>query len=406
MAGRAKTIFQNLLLAGAALLAALLISELISRLAFDAVDFLRPRLVTDPLLGHAVEPGSGAHDAWGFRNRRVPPHADIVTIGDSQTYGVSAPAKESWPAVLGELSGLEVYNLSLGGYGPVQYLHLLTTQAIRLKPSVVIVGFYLGNDLLETYEIVHDNPQWGHLKGLGSAAPANRVASIAAPTPAATPSPFLDGLRTWLAQHSVIYNILIYSLVGELARIAEAALVSKGSEDDSRLRYEKNGVQTGFTPAHRLQALDLQHRRVREGLRISLDLFARMKAFCAERAIHLLVVLIPTKESVYGDYLENDRTLEASSPIRRLLSNERRVRDTVLAFLAAHDIARVDPLPKLREAVAELQLYPGNFDGHPNGNGYRVIAAEVERYLRAVAPAAAPGELATALPTPVSEPAP
>jgi len=31
--------------------------------------------------------GMGPHDVLGFRNRAVPDVADIVTIGDSQTYG-------------------------------------------------------------------------------------------------------------------------------------------------------------------------------------------------------------------------------------------------------------------------------------------------------------------------------
>jgi lysophospholipase L1-like esterase len=40
--------------------------------------------------------------------------AKIVTIGDSQAYGVSASAGNSWPAKLQKLMKADVYNLSLG----------------------------------------------------------------------------------------------------------------------------------------------------------------------------------------------------------------------------------------------------------------------------------------------------
>ena len=384
-----KRILQNLLLAGSSLSLALLILELISRFFIEPVNFLRPQMIEDSMLGHAIRPESGGHDAWGFRNRKVPAGAKIVTIGDSQTYGASAAAKDSWPSILGELSKQGVYNLSLGGYGPAQYFHLLTSKAVKLSPIVVIVGFYLGNDLLETYETVQNNPHWAQLKRAGSSPLGSNVSSpvVSAP-PTAEPASFFADLRTWLAQRSIVYNLLIYSVAGEMARVAEALLVSRHSARDANVRYDKNGIYTGFTPELRLKALDLKDPRVDEGLRISLDLFARMQAYCAEHAIDLLVVLIPTKESVYAKYLENDPVLEKIDAIKSLLANERTVTAMVKNFFDDHGIAHVNLLPELQERVARLQLYPGNFDGHPNRNGYRVIAENVQRSLRQLIPKA------------------
>src|SRR6267142_847266 len=106
---------------------------------FDPVDFLQPELVRHPVLGRVVAPGSAGHDAWGFRNPEVPACADLIAIGDSQTYGVSAPRTGSWPAQLGRLRGETVYNLALGGYGPPDYLYLLDTYAPRLSPEQVVI---------------------------------------------------------------------------------------------------------------------------------------------------------------------------------------------------------------------------------------------------------------------------
>jgi lysophospholipase L1-like esterase len=116
-------------------------------------------------------------------------------------------------------------------------------------------------------------------------------------------------------------------------------------------------------------------------LLISLDVFVKMKAYCLEHAIQLLIAMIPTKESVYARYLENDPALE-NTAIKSLLTNERAVTAIVKAFFENHGIPYVNLLPQLQEQVTRFQLYPGNFDGHPNKNGYRVIAENVERYLR------------------------
>jgi hypothetical protein len=104
---------------------AMLLGEAVSRLFLNPVDFLVPKLAEDEILGRKVLPYSAGHDGWGFRNRSVPDSVDIVCIGDSQTYGVSAPAKFSWPETLGKLLNKSVYNLGLGGYNPLQYDYLL-----------------------------------------------------------------------------------------------------------------------------------------------------------------------------------------------------------------------------------------------------------------------------------------
>ena len=383
MFNRRTRVLQNVFLAVSSLSLGLLILELISRIIIEPVNFLRPELIDDAILGHAIKPASGGHDAWGFRNQVVPGSATIVTIGDSQTYGVSAAGRDSWPAILSELSKQRVYNLSLGGYGPVQYFHLLTSKGIKLSPKFVVVGFYLGNDLLETYELVQNNPHWVQFKRSGVPAPIyNQISSPAVSAPRTEdPGSFFSDVRTWLAQRSVIYNLLIYSVVGEFARVAEAVFVARQAGGEANVRYDKNGIHTGFTPEHRLRALDLEDPRVKEGLLISLDVFVKMKAYCLEHAIQLLIAMIPTKESVYARYLENDPALE-NTAIKSLLTNEREVTAIVKAFFENHGIPYVNLLPQLQEQVTRSQLYPGNFDGHPNKNGYRVIAENVERYLR------------------------
>lgn len=90
-----KAIPLGLLLASTVV--ALLLGELVLRMAVNPGDFLVATLIDDPVLGHRIKPRTTGHDALGFRNREVPERADIVAIGDSMTYGVSAAREDIWP---------------------------------------------------------------------------------------------------------------------------------------------------------------------------------------------------------------------------------------------------------------------------------------------------------------------
>ncbi|RMG42066.1 MAG: SGNH/GDSL hydrolase family protein, partial [Candidatus Dadabacteria bacterium] len=107
-------------------------------------------------------PGLGPHDLLGFRNRYIPNHADVVTIGDSQTYGNNALMIESWPAVLEKnLAGrhAKVYSMAAGGWAAPQYLSMLR-YAYAFTPQVIVIAFYTGNDALETFRTVYANDYW------------------------------------------------------------------------------------------------------------------------------------------------------------------------------------------------------------------------------------------------------
>ncbi|HER19672.1 MAG TPA: SGNH/GDSL hydrolase family protein, partial [Chromatiales bacterium] len=140
------------------------VAEFAARIVLDPVDYLKPRLVQDEILHHHIEPGSGGHDEWGFRNPAVPESVDIVAIGDSQTYGVGTTSGDAWPAALSRRIDRSVYSLALGGYGPVQYLYLLEHRALALDPSLVIVGFYYGNDIRDAYNAAAYLDSWESLR--------------------------------------------------------------------------------------------------------------------------------------------------------------------------------------------------------------------------------------------------
>lgn len=96
------------------------------------------------------------NDARGYRNRRALSEAEIVTLGDSWTYGAGVASDAAWPHVLSKRLNRQVYNMGVPGTGPLQS-HEVLTQALQLHPKVVIFGFYFGNDLLDDFFFAEKN---------------------------------------------------------------------------------------------------------------------------------------------------------------------------------------------------------------------------------------------------------
>lgn len=369
---------QGALLAGSFFVAGFL-AEGLARLVVNPVDYLLAHPVFDSVLGGRLEPHDAGHDKWGFRNHEVPEQADIVTIGDSQTYGVGAPAQLSWPAQLAELTGLTVYNASLGGYSPVQYREVLRRIGLPLRPSSVIAGFYYGNDLWEAHRTVYGLSHWASLRRPGIP-PLEEYAEPVGPDR----RPF-GPLRDWLARHSIVYRLFTASIAGTFARRVELAVDDHEGRDLIVFREPASGAVTAFTPRLRLRALDLDSAGVREGLRLSLEQLGRMALECSEAGVRFLVVLIPTKERVFQLSIEANPEVSAHESLRTLLRNENQIDREVRQFLDQRRIPYLDLVEPLRRAALHRAIYPPTGDGHPTGDGYAVIARAVARAIGASA---------------------
>jgi lysophospholipase L1-like esterase len=112
------------------------------------------RTVRDARLGMRLNPLFPGYDARGWRNGSALRHADIVALGDSQTYGENVSTPDAWPQRLGEMLHRSAYQMATPGYGPGQYL-LLFDEAAALRPNVIIAAFYLGNDLTDAYQLAY-----------------------------------------------------------------------------------------------------------------------------------------------------------------------------------------------------------------------------------------------------------
>ncbi len=352
----------------------LLVCEFMSRLILNPADYLSVEIVQDKVLGGVPSPSTraGGFDEWGFRNREVPKTADIVAIGDSHTYGNTARMDESWPQVLGRLTGQQVYNMGFGGYGPNQYIHLLKTKALSLKPRLIICGLYMGDDFENAFLITYGLDHWAYLRKL---APEKVNFDIWETPPAPT---WHKKIRVWLSRHSVIYQLAFHrSLLGRLQGQLQIKHAQQVNDSATSLIVPEKHILEAFRPKGILRRLDQGSESVREGMRITFTLLQEMNEISHENNAQFLVVVIPTKEMVFSDYLEHNAQLPLSDVLDNLVANERLARERTFKFLQEAGIFYVDTLPTLKTAVGQ-ELYARTVaDMHPNKNGYRMIAEAV-----------------------------
>lgn len=353
----------------------ILLCELGSRLILNEADYLSPKMSSDSILGHKIEVPSTGFDDWGFRNKHVPLSAPIVAVGDSHTFGNTAMMDDAWPAVLGRTTGLEVYNLGLGGYGPNQYYHLFMTKALQLKPKWVICGLYMGDDFENAFSITHGLKFWASLREghWDVMSPDNW-----------DPGPPVWGanIRNWLSRHSMMYRIIFHGpSVAVLKEFIRFRQVATGSDPytTSVIREDRN-IREAFRPLGIAESLNQTSNLIREGMRITFHLIEEMDKECRKEGCKLLVVIIPTKETVFANYIEQDPKLHLYETLHKVIVNERQAKSEMVKYFDDHRIKYIDVLPALERSV-EKQLYAQTTrDMHPGRNGYRVIGETVARY--------------------------
>ncbi len=121
----------------------------------------RALMVDDPEIGFLYRPGVEGRiargdldfrfrlDSKGFRNPEPwPEPAAIVVLGDSMAFGYGADDGADWVSRLrARLPGVGIVNLGLIGSGPLQQERIFERFAAALRPSVVLLCLFAGNDL-------------------------------------------------------------------------------------------------------------------------------------------------------------------------------------------------------------------------------------------------------------------
>lgn len=377
----------SLLLVSGSIAIALLIAEALLRLEYE------PGVVADPVLGNIGNPG-GEIDTNGFRNTRVPEQVDIVAIGDSQTYGTTATREEAWPQILGTTASSSVYQFAIGGYGPAEYSYLLD-RALALDPKIVLVGFYLGNDLENAARVVYQNEHFASWRDSSFDATQTiddtndlRVTMQNGYAPGSIGMRIYD-IRTWIRTHSRVYTLLGNGTRGlrEALGLADtkteirAQVEAYATEHPEQIYHvDDEGVETLLSAAYRFDALDIDKPFTAEGWKLSREIFRSMNNKTEAAGAKFAIVVIPTKEDVYIRYFE--KRGEIPEPLRAFGEKEAALHNAIRNFCAKERISCVFTESALRDSLlAGVPVYPVSGNSHPNAAGYAAIASSTREEL-------------------------
>jgi hypothetical protein len=370
-----------LFLIASSLLFALILAEGVLRLAPGVLSVELQQLVAadpgdrgiaHPYIGYLHKPNRtftitgkdfrAAHhtDGLGFRNEWPwPDKAEIVAVGDSVTFGYGVEDEEAWPARVARKLPQRVINLGLIGAGPQQYLRLYETYGAKLRPRLLLVGFFARNDFWDADAF----DRW-----LESGAAGNYLVWRDFGQPASTrltleqPAEHLVSALLWrlnlLGSESRVYNLLRYAPVRLKQRVFSA----------TRTFQTKQGP--------RLELAVDQFRSAAEAIRSgdpifqkTVDALSRLNTEATANGTKVLVVMQPSKEEVYLPLL-GECDCDIGSPLRGKFEEL--------------GIAYLDLLPDFISRAENGEALFFEADGHPNRRGQaltgELVVAHLKRY--------------------------
>jgi hypothetical protein len=319
-------------------------------------------------LGYVVSPAFSDIDSHGFRNSgelSLRDQIDLVTLGDSHTFGQNVPSEQSWPQQLGRIAHLSVYNSGVGGYGILQYAYLFE-RALTRNPKHVVVGLYLATDFARFCEFAR-MPYW-----------RDALARRGIATPECDPEGELSGASNWRGElrdwpkSTALGSALIYHVWYPL----EARLSALGMDTSAlEIRYAGGSRQTLCSEA-RVEVgprlLDLSDPRTAAADRAARALFEDMAESAQREGVKLSVLLIPSKENVILDSLpSSDPQLER---VRQLVASERALIERYQRFFDSIGVQTVTGRAALAAKLDSTRVYSESADSHPLATGYLTYA--------------------------------
>jgi lysophospholipase L1-like esterase len=301
-------------------------------------------------------------NSLGLRNPEIPLKKPtdtkrILFIGDSYTMGWGVEEKNTYPRLTEELlstrsaqSNIQAINAGFTAAGPSGYYLYLKLQGLRLAPDIVVVGLYLGNDIISRRDI-----EWltTDTNGLPEVIRSKSTYVDTAGNLRTTTIPIPYRIPVLRNSHLFIY--LVNALLGR-------------APTQSELRSSDDFVNTLVC-----QFKDACHELDSEKEEVMMLLKA-MKKLTNEAGADFLVVLIPTDFQIHAD-----AWLKYRLPLPLLLKDLEFPDRQFSKWFTEAGIDFVDLLPVFAEHESE-QTYFTN-DDHWNVRGHEIAAEALSGYL-------------------------
>jgi hypothetical protein len=335
----------------------------------------RPIYESDPLLVYRLKKNysavyrqpefeiAEATNELGLRDHPIGPKragtVRILGLGDSFSYSNSVNLEETFfkqlEQRLAEATPVEVINGAVPAYSTMQEYRYLERDGVALQPDVVLLGFYVGNDFQDSWELLDSlgrptiDVEDGQLQS-NDRFPSARYDRQERTLRTATMS-----LRTFFASNSALYVFLR----------------ERFSESLWRLGLRNNPPPPDFCARVFSPSMEL-------GWAATKDYLEKFRELTSARGIRLILVALPTQYQVHEELWKHHFTTFGLNPREYDLEKPQAL---LREFCAARDIEYVDVLPAMRAQAAGTRLfYPIASYMTPEGHGQ--VAAELAAYLR------------------------
>jgi hypothetical protein len=287
----------------------------------------------------------------------------LLALGDSFAFGWGVEAGETFLARTGRSLAeggqrVRIFNAAVPGTGTTDQLALLTRLLRTESPSVVLAGFYAGNDFQDVAD--------------GGAAQFDVVDGLLVRR--GLEGGAFDRLRAWVKRKSYVAQVLARQWwIAEQRRTSAEPVASRAhpglEQRDTALRQ--------FMQIHLREPLPAALAAGVDGTRAALD---EMRRLSEARGARFVVLVVPRNVQVYEDDRRRYETAFGIAPDGWDLDRPQAI---LAAWASSRGVEYVDPLPALRREAASgprLYYFP---DSHLTARGHAAIAAVLSQYFAA-----------------------
>jgi hypothetical protein len=281
--------------------------------------------------------------------------ADILVLGDSVPFGTYVRSEEAYPACLGRLAGKSVVNLGVPSQAPPEYNRMLEVGA-RYQPSLVV------------YCIFANDFAYANLPGARELSAAR------------THTHLPDDRRLFVEKgdSADCLRAVRQAITNPLLSIQLLKLTAQPFQKVKHVPWRRGELCYNFASKEFWNLVSYDNPDVRAGVEANVRLCQAALRFCQSMGAKLHVILIPSKEMVYGPWVEVGPEIYDASHHRTYREFQARVR--------AREVPCTDLTSKLREVARDGKQLYFTIDGHFNEYGHSVVARLLQEEVMAPAP--------------------
>jgi lysophospholipase L1-like esterase len=321
--------------------------------------------MADSTLGYRLKPGAIARfktpefdttiaiNAAGLRDREIGPKKPgerrIIVLGDSLVMAVQVPLRETLTSQLERLLNADaippavfrVINAGVQGYGPVEEYLFYREVAATLRPDIVILTLYAGNDAVEAANSGY------RLRGPGPSLPVDESLS--------TYERFTQWRRRAIRR----------SMVLQVTRLRITAAVDRFGWQRPEVDLPLRAYLPEAPP------------EITGGLKVMAEAVSRLDVLARKQGARLIILLLPARFQV--DDEDFRRLRDGVARLGETLERDRAT-ERFKAVLGETGVPVLDVLPALRHAAEGTAVFMRS-TAHFTPLGHETIAREIQRYL-------------------------